>query len=89
MELPTLDLSVERPVAGGLMLARHEGRVVLVGGAIPGERVRARVDRERRDVIFATWSTFLTQILIAGRWKAIRRAEDRHIATLRTNGSDS
>lgn len=36
------------------MLARHEGRVVLVGGAIPGERVRARVDRERRDVIFAT-----------------------------------
>lgn len=54
MELSTLDLSVERPVAGGLMLARHEGRVVLVGGAIPGERVRARVDRERHDVIFAT-----------------------------------
>ena len=36
------------------MLAHHGGRVVLVEGAIPGERVHARVDRERRDVIFAT-----------------------------------
>ncbi len=51
---PVLDLRVERPVAGGAMLARHDGRVVLVHGAIPGERVRARVDRERRDVVHAT-----------------------------------
>ncbi len=51
---PVLDLRVERPVAGGAMLARHDGRVVLVHGAIPGERVRARVDRERRDVVYAT-----------------------------------
>ncbi|MEO1997310.1 MAG: TRAM domain-containing protein, partial [Planctomycetaceae bacterium] len=36
------------------MLAHHGGRVVLVDGAIPGERVHARVDRERRDVLFAT-----------------------------------
>ena len=36
------------------MIARHAGRIVLVTGAIPGERVRAVVDRERRDVIFAT-----------------------------------
>ena len=49
-----LDLRVEGPVAGGAMLARHDGRVVLVAGAIPGERVRARIDRERRDVIHAT-----------------------------------
>ena len=49
-----LDLTIERPVAGGAMLARHQGRVVLVAGAIPGERVRARVERERRDVVFAT-----------------------------------
>ena len=49
-----LDLTIERPVVGGAMLARHEGRVVLVAGAIPGERVRARVDRERRDVVYAT-----------------------------------
>ena len=54
MTKPVLDLRVERPVAGGAMLARHDGRVVLVHGAIPGERVRARVDRERRDVVHAT-----------------------------------
>ncbi len=33
------------------MLARHEGRVVLVRGAIPGERVRARIERVARDVL--------------------------------------
>ncbi len=49
-----LNLRIERPVAGGAMLAHHGGRVVLVEGAIPGERVDARVDRERRDVLFAT-----------------------------------
>ncbi len=49
-----LDLRIERPVAGGRMLAHQGGRVVLVDGAITGERVHARVDRERRDVIFAT-----------------------------------
>ena len=49
-----LDLRIERPVVGGGMLAHQGGRVVLVDGAIPGERVHARVDRERRDVIFAT-----------------------------------
>jgi 23S rRNA (uracil1939-C5)-methyltransferase len=53
-ETERLDLTIERPVVGGAMLARHQGRVVLVGGAIPGERVRARVDRERRDVVYAT-----------------------------------
>jgi 23S rRNA (uracil1939-C5)-methyltransferase len=40
-----LDLTIERPVAGGRMLARHDGRIVFVAGAIPGERVRARVER--------------------------------------------
>ena len=50
----TLDVRAERAVAGGAMLARHDGRVVLVTGAIPGERVRVRVDREQRDVVHAT-----------------------------------
>ena len=35
------------------MLARHEGQVVLVSGAIPGERVTAIVDRVTRQVIWA------------------------------------
>jgi 23S rRNA (uracil1939-C5)-methyltransferase len=48
-----LTLDVERPAAGGRMLARHDGQVVLVWGAIPGERVRARVERAGRGVLFA------------------------------------
>lgn len=48
-----LTLSIERAVAGGRMLARHEGRVVLVSGAIPGERVTARVEKSSRQVAFA------------------------------------
>lgn len=34
------------------MLARHEGLVVLVAGAIPGERVRVRIDRVERSLAF-------------------------------------
>ena len=49
----TLHLAIERPVAGGRMLARHEGRIVLVSGAIPGERVRATVERTSRSTIWA------------------------------------
>jgi 23S rRNA (uracil1939-C5)-methyltransferase len=48
-----IELAIERPVAGGRMLARHAGRVVLVAGAIPGERVLARVERTARQVIWA------------------------------------
>ena len=35
------------------MLARHNGQVVLVWGAIPGERVRARVERTAKGVLYA------------------------------------
>jgi len=35
------------------MLARHNGQVVLVWGAIPGERVRARIERFGKGVLFA------------------------------------
>ena len=35
------------------MLARHQGQVVLVWGAIPGERVRARIDRVGKGVLYA------------------------------------
>lgn len=35
------------------MLARHDGRVVLVHGALPGERVVARPDRSAKGVIYA------------------------------------
>jgi 23S rRNA (uracil1939-C5)-methyltransferase len=48
-----ITLALERPVAGGRMLARHEGRVVLVSGGIPGERVSARVERVKKQVMWA------------------------------------
>jgi 23S rRNA (uracil1939-C5)-methyltransferase len=44
---------IEKPVAGGRMLARHEGQVVLVWGGIPGEQVRVRVERIGRGVVYA------------------------------------
>jgi 23S rRNA (uracil1939-C5)-methyltransferase len=48
-----LTLDVEKAAAGGRMIARHEGRVVLVAGAIPGERVVARVERDAKGVRYA------------------------------------
>jgi 23S rRNA (uracil1939-C5)-methyltransferase len=51
-----LDLVADRPVAGGRMLARHDGRVVFVAGAIPGEHVRAQVERVDRRAIWAAVS---------------------------------
>jgi 23S rRNA (uracil1939-C5)-methyltransferase len=49
-----LTLDIEKPAAGGRMIARHQRQVVLVWGAIPGERVAARVDRTTRSVAFAS-----------------------------------
>src|SRR5688572_19135908 len=49
-----IELRIEKPAAGGRMIARHDGQIVLVLGAIPGERVRARIERVERQVAFAT-----------------------------------
>jgi 23S rRNA (uracil1939-C5)-methyltransferase len=46
-------LEVEKPAVGGPMLARVEGQVVLVEGAIPGERLTARIERVRKGVGYA------------------------------------
>lgn len=45
---PVLELDVERIAHGGVAVARHEGRVVFVADAIPGERVRARVSDDAK-----------------------------------------
>jgi 23S rRNA (uracil1939-C5)-methyltransferase len=55
-----LTLDVEKPAAGGRMLARHNGHVVLVWGAIPGERVSARVERVGKGVVFADTADILS-----------------------------
>ena len=54
-----LSLDIEKPAAGGRMLARHHGQVVLVWGAIPGERVSARVERVSKGVVFADTAEIL------------------------------
>jgi 23S rRNA (uracil1939-C5)-methyltransferase len=46
-------VDVEKPAAGGRMLARHAGQVILVAGTIPGERVVARIERVGKGVAFA------------------------------------
>ncbi|MCA1651794.1 MAG: TRAM domain-containing protein, partial [Acidobacteria bacterium] len=48
-----VELTIEKPAAGGRMIARHQGRVVLVRDAIPGERVLARIERVERRLAFA------------------------------------
>jgi 23S rRNA (uracil1939-C5)-methyltransferase len=49
----TIALRVDKPAAGGRMIARVDGQVVLVANAIPGERVTARVERVGRGVVYA------------------------------------
>ncbi|WP_374760990.1 class I SAM-dependent RNA methyltransferase [Agromyces indicus] len=46
---PMLELEVERIAHGGVAVARHEGRVVFVADAIPGEFVRVQVVDAGRD----------------------------------------
>jgi 23S rRNA (uracil1939-C5)-methyltransferase len=49
----TLTVDIEKPAAGGAMIARHEGQVVLVRQAIPGETLRVRITRVRSGVAYA------------------------------------
>jgi 23S rRNA (uracil1939-C5)-methyltransferase len=48
-----LTLRIEKPVAGGRMIARHEGAVVLVSGAIPGELVEVEIEKVQRGTAWA------------------------------------
>lgn len=48
-----VDVAIEKPASGGRMIARHDGEVILVSGAIPGERVTARVSRAEKRLAFA------------------------------------
>jgi 23S rRNA (uracil1939-C5)-methyltransferase len=46
-------LTPEKPAAGGRMIARHRGCVLLVAGAIPGEPARVRIERVERSMAYA------------------------------------
>lgn len=48
-----LDLAIEKGVYRGLGLARHQGQVVFVPRGLPGERVRARVEKIGRGFVRA------------------------------------
>ena len=48
-----VELTIEKPASGGRMIARHLGQVVLVRGAIPGERVTAWIERAEKQVAYA------------------------------------
>ena len=54
-----LRLTVEKPAAGGRMIARHDGAIVLVSGAIPGESVEAVVERQQRGTVWARTTAVL------------------------------
>lgn len=56
----TLDVTIDKPAAGGRMIARVDGQVVLVAGAIPGEQVRVRIERVGRGVAYAQVETVVT-----------------------------
>lgn len=48
-----LTLEIEKPAAGGRMIARAEGQIVFVAGAIPGERASVRVERVGKGTAYA------------------------------------
>ena len=54
-----VSVQVEKPAAGGRMIARHEGQILLVAGAIPGERVSARIERVEKQLAFASTTSVL------------------------------
>jgi len=54
-----VDVTIEKPAAGGRMIARHEGQVVLVAGVVPGERATVRVERSEKRLAFASATEIL------------------------------
>lgn len=56
----TVDLEITGVAHGGIFVARHEGRVIFVPDAIPGERVRARITDDSRP---AFWRAEALEVL--------------------------
>ena len=60
-----LDLDITGIAHGGTFIARHEGRVVFVSDAIPGERVRARVSADSTGESKSFWRAETVEVLEA------------------------
>lgn len=56
-----IELELDEMVHGGNALGRHEGRVIFVPYAIPGERITARITQGRQGFAFAEGVTLLRQ----------------------------
>jgi 23S rRNA (uracil1939-C5)-methyltransferase len=63
-EVVELEVEIERIIPGGLGLAHADGKTVFVSLAAPGDRVRARVEREQGNVLFASIQEILTPSLV-------------------------
>ena len=57
-----VELDITNVAHGGVFVARHEGRVVFVTDAIPGERVRARITEARHG---SFWRADTVEVLTA------------------------
>ena len=47
-----ITVTIDKPAAGGRMIGRIDGQVALISGAIPGERVTARVSRVAKGAMY-------------------------------------
>ncbi len=48
-----IELLIDSLAFEGLSVARHEGKVYFVKGALPGERVKAKILRKRKSYVEA------------------------------------
>ncbi|GAB2452242.1 tRNA/tmRNA/rRNA uracil-C5-methylase (TrmA/RlmC/RlmD family) [Conyzicola lurida] len=78
-----LELDVTNIAHGGISVARHEGRVIFVGDAIPGERVLARVTEDskssfwRADTLSVIEPSEHRQMHVWSSASVARKPEDR------------
>src|SRR4051812_14218746 len=49
-----IETTIERILPGGLGLAHADGKTLMVSLAVPGDRLRVRIDREKGSVSFAS-----------------------------------
>ena len=61
MQGTEIELDVTNIAHGGVAVARHDGRVVFVSDAIPGERVKARVTEDSKK---SFWRAETTRVLV-------------------------
>src|SRR5262245_6894834 len=52
-----VSLRIEKPAAGGWMIARSAGQVILVAGVVPGEQAVVNIDRIGNGVAYGHAST--------------------------------